>query len=84
MFLFHREAPDALVVWVDSEEDKLALISSEPDKFFTTPHYEGHPVVLVRIEATDVDELTELVTDSWLIRAPKTTAKKWLEAEGQP
>ena len=77
MFTWLREEPEALVVWVESEEDKLALIGAEPDKFFTTDHYDGHPMVLVRLEAVDVDEARELITDSWRLRAPKTLVKRW-------
>jgi hypothetical protein len=71
MFTWIRSDPAALVVWVGSVEDKEALIASEPEKFFTTPHYDGHPTVLVRFNAIDVDELAETLTESWRIRAPK-------------
>jgi hypothetical protein len=49
---------------------KEALLASDPEKFFTTDHYDGCHGVLVRLPAVDVDELTELITDSWLLRAP--------------
>jgi len=65
-----REAPDALVVFRPDVSEKAALIAAEPQKFFQTPHYEGHPAVLVRLEAIDVDELEELLTESWLLCAP--------------
>ena len=77
MFIWIREAPEALVVWVESGEDKLAMISSEPDKFFTTDHYDGHPIVLVRLEGVDVEEATELITESWRLRAPKKVVAEW-------
>ena len=64
------EAEGGLVVWVSDLGEKEALLASEPDKFFTTPHYDGHPTVLVNLPAVDVDELRELITESWLIRAP--------------
>ena len=51
--------------------EKEALIAADPETFFTTPHYDGHPMVLVRFDAVDVDELTELLTDAWRMRAPK-------------
>ena len=66
-----REEGDVLVVWCPTEEDKLALIAAEPDKFFTTPHYDGYPTVLVRFQGVDVAEVSELLTDSWRLRAPK-------------
>ena len=77
MFTWIRLEPEALVVWVDSVEEKLALIEAEPDKFFTIDHYDGDPIVLVRLEAIDRDEATELVTESWLLRAPKSLVKQW-------
>ncbi|MGH3880712.1 MAG: MmcQ/YjbR family DNA-binding protein [Actinophytocola sp.] len=70
LFARIREEGDVLAIWVADEGEKQGLISSEPEKFFTTPHYDGHPLVLVRFAAVDVDELTELLTDSWRLRAP--------------
>ena len=46
-------------------------MTSNPDAFFTTSHYEGDPVVLVNLGAVDVNELTELIADSWRVKAPK-------------
>ncbi len=77
MFVWIRDEPDALVAWVDSLQDKEALIASDPGKFFTTPHYNGHTVVLVRLEAVDVDEVEERVTDSWRLRAPRSLTTGW-------
>ncbi len=71
LFARIREEGDVLVVWCHDEGEKEALIASEPEKFFTTPHYDGHPSVLVRFSAVDPEELTELLTESWRIRAPK-------------
>jgi hypothetical protein len=77
MFTWIRDEPDALVVWVESLEEKEALIASDPEKFFTTPHYDGQPITLVRLEAVDVDEVKELITDSWLLRAPRSLTRSW-------
>ena len=74
------EAEGALVVFVADLDEKDALLSSDPDKFFTTPHYDGHPTVLVRLEAVDVDELRELIVDSWRNKAPKRVLQAY-EAE---
>ena len=82
MFTWIREDPEALVVWVDSEEEKLALVASEPNRFFTTSHYDGHPIVLVRLEAVDLAEARELVTESWRLRAPRGLVKRWDAAQG--
>ena len=58
-------------VRVSGEEEKAVLIAADPEKFFTEPHYNGYPAVLVRLEAIDEDELTELLTDAWRLRAPR-------------
>jgi hypothetical protein len=71
LFARVRDEGDVLVVWCQDEGEKEALIASEPEKFFTTPHYDGHPTVLVRSGAVEVDELTELLTEAWRVRAPK-------------
>ena len=65
------EAEGGLVVFVPDLGEKEALLAAEPEKFFTTPHYDGHPTVLVNLPAIGVDELRELITESWLIKAPK-------------
>lgn len=70
-FTWVRDEPEALVVWVQSVEEKLALIESDPDKFFTTSHYDGHPVILVRLEGVDRAEAAELIEESFRLRAPK-------------
>ena len=59
-----------LVLWVSSLDEKDVLLAADPDTFTTTPHYDGYPMVLVRMSAVDVDELCELLTDAWRIRAP--------------
>jgi hypothetical protein len=71
LFARIREEGDVLVVWVEDLGDKEALIGAQPETFFTTPHYDGYAMVLVRFDAVEVDELTELLTDAWRIRAPK-------------
>ena len=43
--------------------------------FHTTPHYDGYPAVLVDLEAVEIDELTELITDAWLVKAPPKVRK---------
>lgn len=70
LFARIREEGNVLVVWCEDEGEKQALIATEPATFFTTPHYEGHPSVLVRFEAADVELLAELLTESWRLRAP--------------
>ena len=64
------EAEGWLVVFVEDLGEKEMLLASEPDKFHTTPHYDGYPTVLVDLAAVDEQELTELIADSWRIKAP--------------
>ena len=71
LFARMREEGDVLVVWCANLDEKEFLTRAEPDKFFTTPHYDGHAMVLVRLGAVDREELSELLADSWRLRAPK-------------
>lgn len=79
-----REWPNGPVVAVhtDGIETKEALIESFPDAFFTIPHFDGYPAVLVTLEAIDPAQLTEVITDSWLERVPKRVASQWLAEHG--
>ena len=61
---------DIAVLFVGDEAEKQALLLGEPDLFFTTPGYEGFPLVMLRLAAVTVDRLTELITDAWRMRAP--------------
>ncbi len=70
LFARVRDKPYALFVARPSIEDKLAMITAEPGKYFQTPHYEGHASVLVRLEAIDLAELNQLLAESWLLNAP--------------
>lgn len=69
------EAEGALVVFVADLGEKQALLQSDPAKFFTTPHYDNHPTVLVHLAAVDTEELTELITESWRLKAPPRLRK---------
>ena len=73
------EAEGGLLVFVADLGEKDALLASDPDKFFTTAHYDGHPSVLVNLPAIGVDELRELITDSWRLKAPKRVLKAFEE-----
>ena len=66
-----RTDPDALVLRVADLGEREALLQGQPDAFFTTPHYDGHPSVLVRLEVVDPAELAELLEEAWRLRAPK-------------
>ncbi|SRR6266567_8603447 len=60
--------PGVLAVRVAGPVEKDELLAADPEKFFTEPHYNGFPAVLVRLAAVEVDELTELLTDAWRCR----------------
>src|ERR1700733_1242008 len=62
---------DVVAIRVANQIEKEELLAADREKFFTEPHYNGFPAVLVRLEAVDVDELEELITDGWRCQAPK-------------
>lgn len=73
--------PDVIMFWTGSEGDKLALVQDPGTPFFTTPHFDGHPSVLIRasrIGELTVDELSEVVEEAWLARASRSRAAAWL------
>ena len=63
---------------------KEALLADDPDVYFTTPHFDGYPAVLVRLERISVEELEELIIEAWLDRAPKRVAKAYADANLPP
>jgi len=69
---------EILAVRVADEEAKQALLSSEPEVYFATSHFDGYPAVLVRLERIPRAELEELVVEAWLSRAPKRIAAAYL------
>jgi hypothetical protein len=72
-----RTNPDALVLRVSDLGEREALLQGQPDVFFTTPHYDGYPYVLVRLEAVDPVELGELLEEAWRVFAAKRVVKAW-------
>src|SRR5579859_3587646 len=66
---------DIAVLYVGDEAEKQALLLGEPDLFFTTPAYDGLPLVMLRLAEVDVERLSELVTDAWHMRAPEELAR---------
>jgi hypothetical protein len=66
-----RTDPDALVLRVIDMQEQEALVKGQPDVFFLTPHYEGWPYVLIRLQQIDATMLAELVEDAWRTQAPK-------------
>ncbi len=76
---------DVIMIWVESESDKLALVQDPKAPFFTTGRFDGHPSVLVRASALGQlgrQELTELIADAWLSRASNRRAQAWLAEHG--
>lgn len=75
--------PDVIVLWVESESDKQAMVQDPASPFFSTPHFDGHPSVLVRssrLGELTRDELAEVVQDAWLAQASTRRRTAWLGA----
>ena len=66
---------------VEHEGAKQALIADDPDVFFTTPHFDGYPAILVQLDNIAPDVLEEVVIEAWLCRAPKKLAQAYAEAQ---
>jgi hypothetical protein len=66
---------DIAVLYVGDEAEKQALLLGEPEVFFTTPAYDGLPLVMLRLARVDIDRLRELVADAWRMRAPEVLAR---------
>ena len=76
---------DVIVFWVASESDKQALIDDTRTPFFTTPHFDGHSSVLLRVRdipGLSYAELAEVIQDAWLSRASASRAAQWLRSQG--
>ena len=77
---------DVIMIWVPDEQDKQALVDDPSNPFFTTPHFEGHPSVLVRgsrIGELTLVQLREMVEDAWCSRASRRRVETWLAAQGR-
>ncbi len=59
---------------------KEALLADDPAVFFTTPHFDGYPAILVRLERISVEDLKEVIVEAWLARAPKRLAQAYVDA----
>jgi hypothetical protein len=66
-----------VAIRVPDAAEKEMLLASDSEKFFTEPHYNGFPAVLVRLGAIEVDELEELIIDAWRCQAPRTLVKEF-------
>ena len=63
---------------------KAALLADASDVFFTTPHFDGYPAVLVRLDTIALDDLEEVVVEAWLARAPKRVAQTYIDTTLSP
>ena len=75
------EAPSGPILGARVEHlgAKEALLANDEGVFFTTPHFDGYPAILVRLERIDVEGLDEVIVEAWLARAPKRLAKSYLD-----
>src|SRR4051795_6030659 len=75
------QAPDGPILGARVEHlgAKEALLADDPSVFFTTPHFDGYPAILVRLEEIGLPELEEVVVEAWLARAPKRLVKAYLD-----
>jgi hypothetical protein len=75
-----EQAPDGpiLAAQVADLTVKEAFLADDPEVYFTTPHFNGYAAILIRLDRIPVEELTEVITDAWLCRAPKRLAKTYL------
>jgi hypothetical protein len=74
-------APAGPILGVRTEHlvAKEAILQSDPEVFFTTPHFDGYPAVLARLDRIGVDDLREVIVEAWLARAPKRLADAFLD-----
>lgn len=59
---------------------KAALLAADPSVYFTTPHFDGYPAVLVRLDRISLDELETVMVEAWLARAPAPLVRAFLAA----
>jgi hypothetical protein len=76
-------APDGPILGARVEHlgAKEAFIADDPAIFFTTPHFDGHPSVLVRLDRIGLGDLDEVIVEAWLARAPKRLAKAFADEQ---
>jgi hypothetical protein len=69
--------PEVIAIRVRNTLEKELLIEAQPTKFFTEPHYNGFPAILVRLAGVEVDELEMLLTNAWRCQAPPALVKRF-------
>ena len=75
---------DIAVLYVGDEAEKQALLLGEPALFFTTPGYDGFPLVMLRLAEVGRARLAELITDAWRMRAPPDLAATYAGPGSRP
>jgi len=75
-------APDGPILGARVEHlgAKEALLADDAGVFFTTPHFDGYPAILVRLDGIGVEDLDEVIVEAWLARAPRRMAKAFLDS----
>ena len=75
------DAPDGPILGARVEHivAKEALLADDPAVYFTTPHFDGYPAILVRLDRIGLEDLHEVIVEAWLARAPKRLAKSYIE-----
>jgi hypothetical protein len=78
------DAPDGPILGARVEHlvAKEALLADDTGVFFTTPHFDGYPAILVRLDHISVEDLNEVIVEAWLARAPKRLARAYLDESG--
>jgi hypothetical protein len=67
--------PAVIAVRVRDQSEKAALLAGDPERFFTEPHYNGFPAVLVRLAAVTGAQLRQLLVEGWRCHAPRDGSK---------
>jgi hypothetical protein len=77
-------APEGAILGarVEHEGAKEALIADDPGVFFTTPHFDGYPAILVQLDKIGLEDLQEVIVEAWLCRAPKRLAQQYADRPG--
>lgn len=70
-----------LAISVADLGEKEAVLAAQPKAFFTTPHFDGYPAVLVHLKAVTKRALREAIVDGWLACAPPKLADEYIEKE---
>ena len=76
------QAPDGPILGARVEHlvAKDALLAYDSTVYFTTPHFDGYPAILVRLDRIGLEDLQELIAEAWLARAPTRLAKSYVES----